>query len=146
MVFFVQNGILKECFSFVNVPLPAFYPVAETFRLFKEGTFPCKQETSEISTHRGDKKKTLAVSKRGKKNQLTVRLNSFSRRAFFYLFFFCSAASAEVTLRLIQQQPRTREHQQREGKEERERCLLAIAIIVSLLSRCWWKCWSNRRR
>lgn len=65
--FFVQNGILKECFSFVNVPLPAFYPVAETFRLFKEGTFPCKQETSEISTHRGDKKKTLAVSKRGKK-------------------------------------------------------------------------------
>lgn len=54
--FFVQNGILKECFSFVNVPLPVFYPVAETFRLLKEGKFPCKQKTSEISTHRGDKK------------------------------------------------------------------------------------------
>lgn len=56
------------------------------------------------------------------------------------------------SLRLIQQQPRTREHQQREreGKEERERerkvSLLAIAIIVSLLCRCWRRCWSNRRK
>lgn len=116
------------------------------FAYLKKGHFLANKKQVKSRRIVGIKKKTLAVSKRGKKNQLTVRRNSFSRRAFFYFFIFCSAASAEVTLRLIQQQPRTREHQQREGKEERERCLLAIAIIVSLLSRCWWKCWSNRRR
>lgn len=41
----------------------------------------------------------------------------------FFFFFFCSAAHAEVTHRLQQQQPRTVEHQWREGTEGRESCL-----------------------
>ena len=61
--------------------------------------------------------------------------------------FFAARPNAEVILRLIQQQPRTGEHQQREGKEERERCLLSPLrnsasfrfVSASLVKRLLWR-------
>lgn len=144
MVFLCKTGFLKNVSHLSMCHFLHSILLRRHFAYLKKGHFLANKKQVKSRRIVGIKKPSLF--RKGGKNQLTVRLNSFSRRAFFYLFFFCSAASAEVTLRLIQQQPRTREHQQREGKEERERCLLAIAKIVSLLSRCWWKCWSNRRR
>lgn len=68
--------------------------------------------------------------------QRVGRRNSFLEACSFFFppfFFFCSATSAEVTS-LQQQQPRTGEHQWREGTEERKvpprHCLNPVFVSV----------------
>lgn len=111
------------CFSFIDDDIERsaqFHLVALTLisrHSFKEPKCPCRQETrNHLAALWG---KSAILRDRNIKNWHWGSTASKARH------IFCSAANAEVILRLIQQQPRTREHQQREGKEERERCLLS---------------------